>query len=139
MKATAALIVVLALVIGVVPQFTDCASQGRNLVMGNGKIVPMKCHWTAIAEIVIAGSLLAVAGMMLVSKAKEAKRYLNIMTIVLGAFSALIATTLIGVCASSDMLCNSVMLPTMILSGLLVMAIGAVSLFNSERTAEQIA
>jgi hypothetical protein len=139
MKATALGIVVLALVIGIVPQFTDCASQGRNLVMGNGKIVPMKCHWTAITEIVIAGSLLAVAGMMAISKSKEAKRSLNIMAIVLGAFAALTATTLIGVCASGDMICNSVMLPTMILSGLLVMIIGAISLVNVQRTAEQIA
>lgn len=139
MKATAITIAVLALVIGILPQFTDCASQGRNLVMANGKIVPMKCHWTAITEIVIAGSLLAVAGMMAISKAKEAKRSLNIMAIVLGAFAALTATTLIGVCASDDMICNSVMLPAMILSGLLVMVVGAISLVNVQRTAEQIA
>ena len=46
--------IVLALVIGILPVFTDCLSQGRSLELANGKTVPMKCHWTGIAEIGVA-------------------------------------------------------------------------------------
>ena len=53
MKIAAAAILVLAIVIGVVPQFTDCQSQGRALALTNGKTVPMKCHWTAQAALAI--------------------------------------------------------------------------------------
>ena len=46
-KILAGLIIVLALVIGIVPQFTDCQSHGRAIALANGTTVPMKCHWTA--------------------------------------------------------------------------------------------
>ena len=62
--AIAALIVVLAIGIGVLPQFTDCLSQGRMLTLEIGRQIPMKCHWTAQAEIALAVPLLAVGAMM---------------------------------------------------------------------------
>src|SRR5574342_68318 len=50
-KSMGILIIVLALVIGIVPLFTDCLANGRSLTTADGRSVPMKCHWTAIAEI----------------------------------------------------------------------------------------
>jgi len=44
MKIAAAAILVLAIVIGVVPQFTDCQSQGRAIALANGKTVPIMSH-----------------------------------------------------------------------------------------------
>ena len=138
-KIAAAIIVVLALVIGILPQFTDCQSQGKALVLQNGKTVPMKCHWTAIAEIAMAVPLFGLGAVMSVSKRKESRRILAGLGIVLGIFVILLPTALIGVCASAEMLCNSVMKPTLILSGILIIAISLAVLIKSERQPEQIA
>jgi hypothetical protein len=136
-KIAAALIVVLALVIGLVPQFTDCQSQGRALTLQNGKTVPMKCHWTAIAEIAMAVPLAGVGAVTAVSKRKESRRILAGLGVLLGIFVILLPTVLIGVCASADMLCNSVMKPTLILGGILIIAISLAVLITSERQPEQ--
>jgi Domain of unknown function (DUF4418) len=139
MKIAAALVIVLALVIGLVPQFTDCQSQGRALVLQNGKTVPMKCHWTAIAEIALAVPLFGLGAVMAFSKRKESRRIIAGLGALLGIFVILLPTALIGVCASADMLCNSVMKPTLIMSGILTIAISAAMVIYSERQAEQIA
>ena len=80
----------------------------------------MKCHWTARAEIPVAAPMLAVGGLMTVSHRKESLRVLTILGIILGVFAILIPTYLIGVCASFEMLCNSVMKPTLIFGGTVV-------------------
>jgi len=138
MKIAAAAIVILALVIGIVPQFTDCQSQGRALVLQNGKTVAMKCHWTAQSEIAMAVPLLGLGVVMGVSKRKESRRIIAGLGMLLGVFAILLPTALIGVCASADMLCNSVMKPVLILSGILVIAISAAALIMSERQAEPV-
>jgi hypothetical protein len=138
-KIAAAIIVVLALVIGILPQFTDCQSQGRAIALQNGKTVPMKCHWTAIAEIGMAVPLVGVGTVMGVTKRKESRRIIAGLGALLGIFVILFPTRLIGVCASADMLCNSVMKPTLILSGIVIIAISLATLIISERQAEQTA
>ena len=138
-KIAAAIVVVLALVVGILPLFTDCQSQGRALTLQNGKTVPMKCHWTAIAEIGMAVPLVGVGTVMGVSKRKESRRIIAGMGALLGVFVILFPTRLIGVCASADMLCNSVMKPTLIMAGILVIAISVGTLIYSERQAEPTA
>ena len=100
MKVIAVILLVLALVIGVVPQFTDCQSQGKAITLANGKTIPMKCHWTAVAEIVTAVTLGAVGVLLFVSKRKETRLVLAVLAAALGAFSLLLPTVLIGVCSS---------------------------------------
>jgi hypothetical protein len=119
MKIIASIMIIMALVVGLVPQFTDCASQGRALTLQNGKTVPMKCHWTGQAEIAIAGPLLIVGALMAFNRRKDVLRSLSILGIVLGVFVVLLPTALIGVCANPEMLCNSVMKPTLIFGGTL--------------------
>ena len=51
MKVASFAIMVLAVLIGVVPMFTDCESAGRMLTLEDGRQVSMKCHWTARAEL----------------------------------------------------------------------------------------
>ena len=136
-KIAAVLIVVLALVIGIVPQFTDCQSQGRAIELPNGKTVAMKCHWTATAELALAIPIAAVGVLLGFSRRKESMRNLSILGIVLGAVAILVPATLIGVCASADMICNSVMRPLLILMGTLLMAISVVTLIASNRITDQ--
>jgi hypothetical protein len=132
------ILVVAALVIGIVPQFTDCQSQGRSLTLDNGKTIPMKCHWTARAEWATAFPLVAVGAMMGFSRRKESGRILAIMGIVLGLFAILLPTALIGVC-STAMVCNLTMRPLLIFMGIVTIAVSVVGLMLNERRAQVIA
>jgi hypothetical protein len=136
MKAIAAVLVVLALAIAIIPQFTNCSADGRSLTTTTGKTVPMKCHWTAQAELAVGAPLFVLGAATAFTKKKESRRILAGIGTVLGAFAILLPTALIGVCASSDMLCNSFMKPAMIVSGILVIGVSVVGLVISERKAE---
>ena len=136
MKLAAVLLIVLALVVAIVPAVTDCLSQGRVLTLTTGKTVPMKCHWTGVAELSLAVPL-ALAGLGLIfSKRKETRRMLAILGVVLGALVIAEPLLLIGVCASPDMLCNSIMQPTLVLAGGLIIAISLVIGILNERRKE---
>jgi hypothetical protein len=126
-------LIALALVIAIVPLFTDCQSQGRALTLQNGSQVPMKCHWTAIAEIGV-GTMLGLTGLlMLRSKQKETNVSLGILGMASGALAILFPTALIGVCATPTMICNMVMRPTMILAGSLAIAISLGLLYTTRK------
>jgi hypothetical protein len=124
MRIAAIAFIVLALLIAIIPQFTDCESQGRMLTLANGKEIAMKCHWTAHAELGLSIPLLAVGVTMFLSRRKESRRNLGIVGTTLGIVAVLLPTTLIGVCGNPDMVCNSTMKPALILMGALVIGIG---------------
>jgi len=132
-KITGALIVVLALVIGIVPLFSDCLSQGRSLTTTTGMTVPMKCHWTALAEIGVAIPLALMGIITIFSKSKETTGMMGIFGVTLGALVLAFPTVLIGVCAKPDMFCNMVEKPVLILSGILAMVVSGVVLVTSRR------
>ena len=125
MKTAAVLIMCLALIVGILPQFMDCQSQGKAIELPNGKSVPMKCHWTARAEIAVSVPLLLCGLFMLLSGRKETGRQQALMAIALGLIVVLLPTMLIGVCAKADMVCHALMKPMLTLAGIVVMALGA--------------
>jgi hypothetical protein len=135
-KLTGFSLLALALVLAIAPIFSDCRSQGRTLTTKDGRTVDMKCHWTGVAEIAVAGPLALVGIFNLTSKRKETLRSINIMGIALGALAILIPTALIGVCANPDMICNLIMRPVLILSGVLVIGAAAATLITSVRSEE---
>ena len=137
MKAVGGLLIVLALVVGIVPLFTTCQSQGQAIALPNGKSIPMKCHWTGRAELVAAVPLLAVGGMMTRSRRRETIRALSAVGILLGGLVILLPTSLIGVCANPDMLCNMVMRPTLVLAGTLIIVTNAAGLWLASRVESQ--
>lgn len=128
MRVIAGIIILLALVIGVVPQFTDCYAQGSVIEMPNGDEMPMRCHYTRQAEVVVAIPLFAVGVLMLFSKRRLTLRILAVVAVVLGVCAILVPTVLIGVCASAEMICNMVMKPTLLFAGVLTVAAGGVAL-----------
>lgn len=138
-KTMGVLLVVLALVIAIVPLFTDCLANGRTLTTADGRSVPMKCHWTAIAEIGLAAPLAFVGVFNFTSKRRETFRTLNLIGLVLGALVILFPTTLIGVCANRSMPCNMIELPALILSGVLVMSSSLTTLLSSRNFIEPAA
>ncbi len=131
-----AITIVLALVIGILPLFTDCLSQGKVMTLANGMTVPMKCHWTAIAEIGVAIPLLLVGIFEITSKRKESLTILSVLGVVLGILAILFPTVLIGVCANPMMNCHMVMMPALILSGALVI-IASIIVFVTSRKIEE--
>jgi hypothetical protein len=137
MKVTGALMIALALIVGIVPFFTDCQSQGRVLTLANGREIPMKCHWTGLAEIALAIPLLAMGVFLVFSKRAESMRNLSLTAVVTGVLIILLPTALIGVCGSAQMICNSVMKPTLILLGSLVIALGLVGTLRALRRKEE--
>lgn len=130
-KVLSVLLIVFGLGIAVIPFFTDCLSQGLTLKLANDATVPMKCHWTAIAEVGVGVTLVVTGILSFFSKQKETARALGILGIVLGVLAILFPTILIGVCKNPEHLCNSVMGPTLILLGVLTIVASAVILIMS--------
>ena len=78
-----------------------------------------------------AGPLAAVGILLGFSQRKRTIRALGILGIVLGVFVILLPGTLIGVCASDQMICNMVMRPSLILGGVLVIVTSVFALLAS--------
>ena len=122
MKAIGAILVALALIIGIVPQFTDCLAQGSAIELPNGNRLPMRCHWTRQAEVAVAFPLGIVGILVLLSHRRQTLRALLLVGIALGVAAFLLPAYLIGVCASDDMICSMLMKPTLLFAGVLTVA-----------------
>jgi hypothetical protein len=132
-KSLGLILVVLAVAIAVVPMFSDCQSQGRSITLANGSSVPMKCHWTGVAELATGVPLLMVGGMMVAARRKESYAMLSVVGIVLGAMVISLPTALIGVCSMPTMTCVTIEKPALIGMGALVVAGGLVGMIMSRR------
>jgi hypothetical protein len=128
-------LVILALAIAIIPTFTDCQSQGKSITLANGKTIPMKCHWTGVAEIATAVPLIGVGVMMIPSRRKSNLMSLGIMGSLLGIMAVLLPNKLIGVCSSS-MVCNTVMQPSLTALGALAIVGGLGAVVLSRRLKE---
>ncbi len=123
-------LIILAVAIAVVPHFNTCQYQGKLITLPSGATIPMKCSWSAQAEIVLGAGLLTVGVLALASRKKETLTFLMIIGVVMGAAVILVPTEVIGVC-SSMMPCNTFMRPFLVASGALVMALCLVGLVAS--------
>ena len=135
-KINGILLIVLALAMGIVPLLTDCLAHGRSLTTTEGKVVPMKCHWTALAEIGVAIPLGLAGVFTITSKRKETMQILSGFGGTLGILAILFPTVLIGVCANKMMPCNMIELPTLIMSGILVVGVSLVNLVGTRNMQE---
>lgn len=136
MKAVGILTIALAIAIAVVPIFTECLRDGKMVTTADGRSIPMKCHWTAMASLALALPLAVIGAEQAVSRRREARLDLATLGVVLGALVIALPTALIGVCTHPDALCNLVMKPTLILAGSLVLATSLFGLITSFRRAE---
>lgn len=78
---------------------------GKLLELANGNQVPMKCHWAGQAALVVSVIILAAAVMAFLAK----KEYKGLMVVNAVAAVALflVFTSLIGICASAEMRCQT--------------------------------
>ena len=78
---------------------------GKMLELISGKEVPMKCHWAGQAAIAI--SILILVAAVMAFLAKKDYKGLMVVTAVAGVLLFLVFTSLIGVCASAEMRCQT--------------------------------
>ena len=78
---------------------------GKMLELANGNQVPMKCHWAGQAAVAVCIIILVAAVMALLAK----KEYKGLMVVnaVAAVILFLVFTSLIGVCASVEMRCQT--------------------------------
>jgi len=127
--------IVCALALAIAPVFTDCESAGKMVTTADGRSISMKCHWAGVAE-VAAAIPLGLAGIYaLRSRRKETLRFAGIVGAASGAMAILLPTLLIGVCANPMMICNLLMRPILLASGVLAVA-ASIALFVTAREPE---
>ncbi len=139
MKALGIAIIVLALLVAIVPTNYNCEHDGKSLTLADGRQVPMRCYWTARAELGLALPILGVGVVMATSRHRNAVRTLGMIGTLLGVVVALLPTYLIGVCTGMAGSCNLVMRPAMILVGTLLVAASLAAIALSWRQREQVA
>ncbi len=124
MKIIAIVLVVSGIATIFVPSFYTCAAQGKAIQLPNGKSIPMKCLWTARAEVGPGVLLLAVGVFLFVSRKLESRRFLSISALILGILVILFPSALIGVCAHPDASCVVLMKPILLLIGAVAGVLG---------------
>jgi peptidoglycan/LPS O-acetylase OafA/YrhL len=94
------------------------------LELVNGKQVPMRCHWTARAEMIF-GALLMVLGLMIafLKEAGERQR-LHHQVALLGLVTILTPLFIIPTCMNPEMSCNVGTKPALVILGALVLITG---------------
>jgi hypothetical protein len=137
MKIIGFLVMALAVLIAVVPQFYNCQHDGKVLTLANGMQVSMKCFWTAMAAIATAVPLFGIGLLQTVSRQKETQRALGMLGGVLGIMAIALPTVLIGVCIHPDASCNLVMKPALIFMGALTLGLGVISMAMPQKSTEQ--
>ena len=106
----------------------------------NGKSLFMKCHWTAMAELLV-GILIVFDGILIIGfKKRETRIALSIMLFLFGLTALLMSTVVIGMCATATMPCRIGTEPALIVVSIVTMVVGLgnilfQSIFHEERFA----
>ncbi len=129
-RAVGICLMLLAIAFVAVPMLTDCQSQGQSIETMTGERVPMKCHWTAMAEIGVAIPMYIVGAVMTTNRRRNNLSILSVLGIVLGGLAIAFPTKIIGVC-SPMMMCSTVMKPSLICLGGTAIGLSGLSLFKS--------
>ena len=138
MKLIASVLIVAGLVLIFVPSFYTCQADGKAIQLPDGRSIPMKCLWTARAEIGMGVLQLVVGSLLLISRNLESKRFLSILTIILGIFIILFPAALIGICINPKMSCVVFMKPVLSLIGALTGSLGiAATVWNFSGKSER--
>jgi hypothetical protein len=132
-KLLAALQAICGVLIAFTPTVLPACAELLKTTMGTS--VPMKCHWTAQAEIAM-GILIAIVGALIFAFATqvETRGALNAVVLALGVVVLLIPTVMIGTCGDQTHTCNIGMKPALLLLGSATLLLGAVGLWDAWRS-----
>ena len=116
MKIIGGILVILALCTIFIPQFYTCQHHGKAIHCTKPNLtIPMKCLYSARAEIPMGVILAFVGGFLFFSRQRETRRMLSVLGVLSGIFIFLLVVgkgspaPLIGVCIRTDMPCITVM------------------------------
>lgn len=127
-------LIVFAILILLLPWYIlpICEVTNQYVITASGAKTLMKCGWSARAEMATGVGLMVIGVvLMLMGKQKETQRSLGIIGSVLGIFTMLFPTYLIGVCATAAMLCNPGTRPAWVLVGGLALITCLVLIFTA--------
>jgi hypothetical protein len=111
-------IVALGVLVAVTPWyiFPVCEMFGMYATTSAGTKMLMPCGYTARAETGVAAPMLILAGAILtLSKTKETRRAVGILSVGLGALVLLLPTYITGMCADPQSPCRTGTLPALVL------------------------
>ncbi|PHI28203.1 DUF4418 family protein [Budvicia aquatica] len=121
-------ILLLGFLIAIVPQYIFPVCDGT-LETISGKHIPMKCHWTAIAELGT-GGLISLGGIsLMIFKDSGIRLGISLMTLFSAILALLFPVWLIGVCPSPLMPCHAGTLPALVILSSFTAALSLGNLF----------
>jgi hypothetical protein len=110
-----------------------CEVHGTLAQLVSGKTLPMPCGWTARAEIGI-GALVIVTGVLFAfAKSPETKRIIGVFGVALGVLAILFPTYITKMCLLADHTCNTMTKPTLIVTGIVIIAVSAWTVYISRK------
>ena len=123
-KAVGIIAIMLGVLVALIPKviFPVCTDM---IELINGKTLYMKCHWSAMAELLIGWLTVFNGILILVFKRHETQIALSIMLILLGLAALLIPTIVIGMCKAPTMACRVGTKPALIVMSVIIMILGA--------------
>jgi hypothetical protein len=123
----AGILIALGIIVAVAPwTFAPvCEVQNMWVMTTAGKQLPMACGYTARAEIGVGSMIVFTGAALMLVKNVNPKRTFGVFAGALGALAIAFPTFLTGVCAVASHSCRTTTEPTLILSGLATMAVGA--------------
>lgn len=120
--------IVLGVLIALIPIviFPVCANK---LELMNGKTLFMKCHWTAMSELLV-GILIVLTGILIIGfKKHETRLALSIILFLFGLTSLLMSKVVIGMCDTATMPCRIGTEPALIVASVTTMIVGIGNVF----------
>ena len=121
----AGILIALGIIVAVAPwTFAPvCEVQGLFVQTAAGKLLPMPCGYTGRAEIGV-GSMIVFTGAALMTVKTVNRKVIGAFAGALGVLAIALPTSLTGVCSVATHSCRTTTEPTLILSGLAVIAVG---------------
>jgi hypothetical protein len=110
-----------------------CEVNGVYAQLANGKTILMPCGWTARAEIGI-GAMVVLVGILLpFGKSADSRGVIGVFGAALGVLAILFPVYITKMCAMPDHPCNTVTKPTLIVTGLVIIAVSGLILNQSRK------
>ncbi|MFZ5639236.1 MAG: DUF4418 family protein [Bacillota bacterium] len=101
--------------------FPVCQFYGRFIETKAGKLIPMRCFYTAQAELAVGAVIFFSALALIFARQAETRKTVSMILVLLGLVVIFLPALLIGVCKDPSMPCHAGTLPALtILGGALV-------------------